>query len=132
MSGFVDPVSLTGDRWVALEPLSREHVPEITAAAADGELGRLWFTAAPALEAVEQWVDNFKRDLNPDRELDIWEAIAKAYTAYCSKRTLSPEAKREVYKVVLLRSMAPESDVLERLELKVLTKDDAVAVMQGF
>jgi len=83
-------------------------------------------------QSVEQWVDNFKRDLNPDRELDIWEAIAKAYTAYCSKRTLSPEAKREVYKVVLLRSMAPESDVLERLELKVLTKDDAVAVMQGF
>ncbi len=48
MSGFVEPVTLTGDRWVALEPLSREHIPEITAAAADGELGRLWFTAAPA------------------------------------------------------------------------------------
>ena len=57
MSGFVEPVSLTGDRWVTLEPLSREHVPEISAAAADGELGHLWFTAAPAPEAVERWVD---------------------------------------------------------------------------
>jgi RimJ/RimL family protein N-acetyltransferase len=57
MSGFVEPVSLTGNRWVTLEPLSREHVPEITAAAADGELGRLWFTGAPAAEDVEKWVD---------------------------------------------------------------------------
>ena len=57
MSGFVEPVSLTGDRWAALEPLSRQHIPEIAAAAADGELGRLWFTAAPAAEDVEKWVD---------------------------------------------------------------------------
>lgn len=57
MSGFVEPVVLTGNRWVILEPLRREHVSEIAAAAADGELGRLWFTAAPAPEAVERWVD---------------------------------------------------------------------------
>ncbi len=83
-------------------------------------------------QSVDQWVDNLKRDLDPDRELDIWERMANAYTAYCSKRTLSGEAKKEVYKVVLLRSMAPEKDVLERLDLKVLTKDEAVAVMRSF
>ncbi|RAV11043.1 GNAT family N-acetyltransferase [Mycolicibacterium sp. GF69] len=58
MSGFVEPVVLTGNSWVSLEPLSHEHVSEITDAAADGELGRLWFTAAPAPDAVEQWVEN--------------------------------------------------------------------------
>jgi RimJ/RimL family protein N-acetyltransferase len=57
MSGFVEPVTLSGERWVTLEPLSREHIPEIKAAAADGELGRLWFTAAPALEDVKRWVE---------------------------------------------------------------------------
>jgi len=69
MSGFVEPVSLAGERWVALEPLSHEHVPEIAAAAADGELGRLWFTAAPALEAVEQWVDTRLAAQAPDTGL---------------------------------------------------------------
>lgn len=29
MTGLVEPVTLTGDRWVALEPLGRQHVPEI-------------------------------------------------------------------------------------------------------
>jgi RimJ/RimL family protein N-acetyltransferase len=71
MSGFVEPVSLTGDRWVTLEPLSREHVPEIAAAAADGELGRLWFTAAPAPEAVGQWVDARLAAQTPDAGLTL-------------------------------------------------------------
>ncbi|KUI41566.1 GCN5 family acetyltransferase [Mycobacterium sp. IS-1590] len=54
--GFVEPVVLTGEQWVTLEPLRREHISEVAAVAADGELGRLWFTAAPAPQAVEQWV----------------------------------------------------------------------------
>lgn len=58
VSGFVEPVTLTGESWVSLEPLRREHVSEIADAAADGELGRLWFTMAPAPDGVEQWVQN--------------------------------------------------------------------------
>jgi N-acetyltransferase len=69
MRGFVEPVTLTGERWVALEPLSRDHIPEIATAAADGELGRLWFTAAPAPEAVETWVDARLAAQTPDTGL---------------------------------------------------------------
>ena len=57
MSGFVEPVTLTGDRWVSLEPLAREHLPEVEAAAADGELGRLWFTGTPKPGAAGTWVE---------------------------------------------------------------------------
>ncbi|ORB61740.1 GNAT family N-acetyltransferase [Mycolicibacterium tusciae] len=71
MSGFVEPVTLTGDRWVELEPLSSEHVPEIKAVAADGELGSLWFTAAPAPEAVERWVDARLAVQTPDTGLTM-------------------------------------------------------------
>jgi len=69
MSGFVEPVTLTGRRWVALGPLAREHIPEITEAAADGELGSLWFTSAPKPEAVEQWVDMRLASQQPDEGL---------------------------------------------------------------
>lgn len=57
MSGFVEPVTLTGDRWVILEPLAREHLPEIEAVAADGELGRLWFTGAPKAGVAGDWIE---------------------------------------------------------------------------
>jgi RimJ/RimL family protein N-acetyltransferase len=69
MSGFVEPVTLTGQRWVALEPLAHEHIPEITDVAADGELGRLWFTHAPKAETVEQWVDTRLASQKPDEGL---------------------------------------------------------------
>jgi RimJ/RimL family protein N-acetyltransferase len=69
MNGFVEPVTLTGAQWVRLEPLRREHVSEIAAVAADGELGRLWFTAAPAPDDVERWVDARLSVQTPDHGL---------------------------------------------------------------
>ena len=69
MSGFVEPVTLTGERWMTLEPLARENTPEIAAAAEDGELGSLWFTSAPKAEAVERWVDMRLASQQPDEGL---------------------------------------------------------------
>jgi RimJ/RimL family protein N-acetyltransferase len=69
MIGFVEPVTLTGQRWVVLEPLAREHIPEIAAVAADGELGKLWFTHAPKAGAVDQWVDARLASQKPDAGL---------------------------------------------------------------
>lgn len=57
MTRFVEPVTLTGPQWVTAEPLTREHIPEIAGVAADGELGDLWYTFAPAPDGAEQWVD---------------------------------------------------------------------------
>lgn len=57
MTGFVEPVMLTGPRWVTLEPLRVEHVPEIAAASADGDVGALWFTSAPSPDTAREWVD---------------------------------------------------------------------------
>jgi N-acetyltransferase len=69
VSGFVEPVKLTGQRWVSLEPMAREHVPEIATAAADGEVGSLWFTAAPSPQTAEDWVDMRLAVQNPDQGL---------------------------------------------------------------
>lgn len=42
------PPVVLQDAFVALEPLTLEHAPSLEAAAADGELWKLWFTSAPA------------------------------------------------------------------------------------
>lgn len=53
---FADPVLLR-DAHVALEPLSLDHVPALEAAAADGELWKLWFTSVPAPGQVAAYVE---------------------------------------------------------------------------
>jgi len=47
MSRWIEPVTLRGGH-VTLEPLAEEHAPALAAAAADGELWKLWYTSVPA------------------------------------------------------------------------------------
>ena len=65
----VDPVVLTGARWVALEPLTPAHVPEVATASADGDVGSLWFTSAPSPQTAQQWVDMRLALQHPDTGL---------------------------------------------------------------
>lgn len=51
----VEPVVLTGPDWVTLEPLAREHAPEIVATARD--VRELWFTSAPTPQTAGAWID---------------------------------------------------------------------------
>jgi RimJ/RimL family protein N-acetyltransferase len=50
------PVTLEG-HGVRLEPLTPGHAPHLAAAAADGKLWELWFTAVPAPDQVERYVE---------------------------------------------------------------------------
>ena len=67
--GFVEPVVLTGQRWVTLEPLTTDHIPEIAEAAADGDPGRLWFTSAPSPTTAAEWVQARLAVQRPDTGL---------------------------------------------------------------
>lgn len=67
--GFVEPVVLTGQQWVSLEPLTVDHVPEIAAAAVDGDPGRLWFTFAPSPSTAAEWVRARLAAQHPDTGL---------------------------------------------------------------
>jgi RimJ/RimL family protein N-acetyltransferase len=57
---WTQPVTLSG-RHVRLEPLSREHAPGLRAAMADGELWRLWYTAVPSPEGLDEYIDTALR-----------------------------------------------------------------------
>ncbi|MEZ4297989.1 MAG: hypothetical protein R3B70_23735 [Polyangiaceae bacterium] len=77
----------------------------------------------------EKWVEDFRRDMHPDREIRIYEEMAQAFTAYCSTRGLTLEAKRDVFQVVLMRSGAPDAEVLAGLKLTTLTLEDAREIL---
>ncbi len=80
--------------------------------------------------SFEKWVDDFKHDGNPERQIGIYEDMAAAYRAYCSGRALTPAMKRDAYLVVLLRSGAPDSEVLSHIHLKVLSIEDAKEILK--
>ena len=69
MTGFVEPVVLTGAQWVKLEPLRTADVPEIAVASADGDVGGLWFTSAPSHRTAREWADRRLAVQHPDTGL---------------------------------------------------------------
>lgn len=75
-------------------------------------------------------VDLYKRDLDPEANLIIWEEMAKAYKSFCSGRCSSPEERMDVYRVLLLRSMFNEQETLAQAELKILRPSEAKAAMR--
>lgn len=50
------PFTLSG-RHLSLEPLQQQHLAAIQAAAADGELWKLFFTSVPSPENTQSWLD---------------------------------------------------------------------------
>jgi N-acetyltransferase len=50
------PVVLNGE-FVKLEPLSKLHTGDLSAAAADGDLSKLWYTAVPTPDKVEAEIE---------------------------------------------------------------------------
>lgn len=82
--------------------------------------------------SLETWIDNFKRDANPDSEIAIWERIAKSYTNYCLQRELTAEAKDDVFQVLLLRSMSSDEEAIKTLKLKVLSTDEARKILREY
>jgi len=54
---YSTPVPLQGST-VRLEPLSRDHVPELIDAVKDGELWNLWYTRIPTPEGMAAEVDS--------------------------------------------------------------------------
>jgi RimJ/RimL family protein N-acetyltransferase len=69
MTGFAEPVVLTGQQWVKLEPLRTTDVPEIAVASADGDVGGLWFTSAPSHRTAREWADRRLAVQHPDTGL---------------------------------------------------------------
>lgn len=65
---WTQPVTLSG-RHVRLEPLEREHAPGLRAAAADGELWRMWYTAVPRPEALDEYIDTALRGQDAGTDL---------------------------------------------------------------
>ena len=57
MSRWIEPVTLVGEH-VKLVPLAPEHQSGIAAAAADGELWKLWYTSVPTPDTTRAWLDS--------------------------------------------------------------------------
>jgi hypothetical protein len=79
---------------------------------------------------LEKRVDLFARDLDPDKELDVYDRIVGACDrAFAKLGALTPEQKREVYALLVVVSTASPDEVLKRYAPKALTREQVEATV---
>ncbi len=84
--------------------------------------------------SLEETITNFKRDKNPDSEIAIWLQMADAYKKYLSTRQdkLDLNTKKEVFKLILSRSMMSDEEAIANSELTILTEKEAKEVLSYY
>lgn len=68
MNGSIGPIVLEG-HGVRLEPLSREHVPGLQQAVADGDVGAINYVSVPPPEGMAAWIEQALAMQQAGREL---------------------------------------------------------------
>lgn len=81
---------------------------------------------------VEKWINDFSKDDDSEREILIWEDMAKAYTQICSHWSFTKKQKIEVFDLILHRSALPPKLVLQKVRLKVLSRKQAKYVLSKY
>jgi len=83
--------------------------------------------------SLDKWIEDFEKDRDPEGQIQVWEAMAGAYQNYCSSHQLDLVGKRDVFKILLLRSQTEnEEEILNRSNLKALTGSQARDVIKSF
>jgi len=82
--------------------------------------------------ARDKWLEGFTRDEHPERELRIWENIAKAYLTLEHADDAPDEYRAEAFDLLLNRSWYPTSEVLARVKLKHFSHANAERLLAAY
>ncbi len=84
--------------------------------------------------SLDETITNFKKDQNPDSEIEVWLAMAESYKIFISKNNGDDqlEKRKEAFKLVLMRSMMTEEETINKTELKILTKKEAKEILDSY
>jgi hypothetical protein len=82
---------------------------------------------------LEGTITDFERDQNPDNEIAIWLSMANAYQKFVYKKgsNLDIVYKKEVFKLILLRSSMSGKEAVAQAEPKLLSPTDVSDIL-GF
>ncbi|KZS38733.1 hypothetical protein AWE51_14190 [Aquimarina aggregata] len=84
--------------------------------------------------SLEQTITNFKRDQHPDNEIEVWLAMADSYKEFSSKNRGDDqlEKRKEGFKLILMRSMMSEEEVLKQIDVKLINNKEIIEIFDTY
>lgn len=116
----VDPKSLH------LGPIRHKELP-------DDLVGRTRLIRAALIhvypQTMEFWVDGFKRDMHPHKEIEFWEHIASCYLEYVAIHQLSQEQHKAVFGYVF--GVASSADDEQLSKYSILLDEGSIELLHA-
>jgi hypothetical protein len=78
------------------------------------------FPYSPDWVSSEKWIEDFTRDSNPEREIILWESMAKAFNRFTSREHLSQDEITECFNYINIRSGSSRNNAKNNFERKYL------------
>lgn len=84
--------------------------------------------------SLDETITNFKRDQNPDNEINVWLNMATTFKLFTSKNSEKEkmEVRKEAFKLILMRSMMSEEEAISSSELKILSENEIQDILKNY
>lgn len=68
--------------------------------------------------SLDEWIEGFRADMHPEREIAIWEKMAERFEQLCKKRRAGTETeRRQIFREVFERSLREEPIRVSKKEI---------------
>ncbi|WP_454726294.1 MULTISPECIES: GIY-YIG nuclease family protein [Cupriavidus] len=82
--------------------------------------------------ACNKWLEGFTRDKTPERDLNVWEHIAKAYLTLDHADEAPDGYRLEAFELLLQRSWSPTLTVISDAKLRYFSKETAKRLLDAY
>lgn len=82
--------------------------------------------------SLDKWVSDFRSDIFVERELRIWEFIAKAYLRALHRFALDENQRVEAFALLLVRSQKSAKRALREMEPRLLSARTREIILEGY
>jgi hypothetical protein len=84
--------------------------------------------------SLEETITNFKRDQNPDNEINIWLNMLNTYEKFIHKNgnEITLDKKQEVFKLILMRSMMEENEAKTETKCIILNENEIKEIFSNY
>ena len=79
--------------------------------------------------SLDEWEDGFRRDTNPLPEIANCSHAADVYRTFGTK-DISPERRKDIYRIIVTCLVTTPDTVWQTLELKVLSRREATRIVR--
>jgi hypothetical protein len=84
--------------------------------------------------SLDKTITNFKRDQNPDNEINIWLNMARTFQPFALENlgVEKLEVRKEAFKLILMRSMMSEKEAISKSELQALSNSEIQNILNNY